>query len=85
MLLRGFFYRLKMKYIILSFNPIVFFYLMGLSITPISIVFGVYSIYFKFVLGGNLFIRAALSILLFIVGVQFLFFAMLFDMQNEKN
>ena len=85
MLLRNFFWRLKMKYVILSFNPMVLFYLAGLVITPISIVFGVYSLYYYFVLGGPLFIRAALSLLLFIVGMQFLFFAMLFDMQNEKN
>jgi hypothetical protein len=85
MLLGNFFWRLKMKYVVLSFNPIVFFYLMGLVITPLSIVFGVYSLHYYFVQGGPLFIRAALSLLLFIVGVQFLFFAMLFDMQNERN
>jgi glycosyltransferase involved in cell wall biosynthesis len=85
MLLGDFFWRLKMKYVVLSFNPVVFFYLMGLVITPLSIVFGVYSLHYYFVQGGPLFIRAALSLLLFIVGIQFLFFAMLFDMQNEKQ
>ncbi|MFH2112161.1 MAG: glycosyltransferase family 2 protein [Candidatus Bathyarchaeota archaeon] len=85
MLLRNFFWRLKMKYVILSFNPVVFFYLAGLMITPVSIVFGVYSLHYYFVQGGPLFIRAALSLLLFIVGMQFLFFAMLFDMQNDRN
>jgi cytochrome c biogenesis protein CcdA len=74
-----------MKYVVLSFNPIVLFYLMGLIITPISLGFGAYSLYYKFVLGRDLFIRLALSMLLFIVGIQFLFFAMLFDMQNERN
>jgi glycosyltransferase involved in cell wall biosynthesis len=85
LLLKGFFHRLKMKYIILSFNPLVFFYLMGLMITPLSIILGIYSLYYKFILDGDLFIRAALSMLLFIVGIQFLFFAMLFDLQNERN
>ena len=85
MLLRNFFWRLKMKYVVLSFNPIVFFYLLGIVIVPISMGFGVYSLYYKFVMGRDLFIRAALSLLLFIVGIQFLFFAMLFDMQNERN
>lgn len=84
MLLRGFFWRLKMKYVVLSLNPVVFFYLAGLVITPLSVVFGVYSLHYHFVQGGPLFIRAALSLLLFIVGMQFLFFAMLFDMQSEK-
>lgn len=85
MLFSGFFYRLKMKYIILSFHPLVFFYAMGLIITPLSIIFMAYSIYYKFVLGRDLFIRLALSMLLFLIGTQFTFFAMLYDMQNEKK
>ena len=85
MLLRNFFWRLKMKYVVLSFNPIVFFYLMGIIITPLSVGMGVYTLHYYFIRGGPLFIRASLSLLLFIVGIQFLFFAMLFDMQNERN
>jgi len=85
MLLDNFFWRLKMKYVVLSFNPIVFFYLMGMIITPISILFGGYSLYYKFILGEDLFIRLALSMLLFIIGIQFLFFAMLFDMQSQQG
>jgi hypothetical protein len=61
MLLRDFFWRLKMKYVVLSFHPLVLF-------------------------GGDLFVRGALSLLVFILGVQFLLFAMLFDMQvNERE
>jgi glycosyltransferase involved in cell wall biosynthesis len=85
MLLKNFFWRLKMKYVVLSFNPVVFFYLMGIIITPISIGFGAYSFYYKFILGEDLFIRLALSMLLFIIGIQFLFFAMLFDMQSQRG
>ena len=85
MLLRNFFWRLKMKYLILSFNPIIFFYILGIIISPVSLVLGIYSVYHKFVLGGNLFIRGVLSLLLFIIGLQFLSFAMLFDMQLEAS
>jgi glycosyltransferase involved in cell wall biosynthesis len=85
MLLNNFFWRLKMKYVVLSFNPVIFFYLMGMIITPISILFGGYSLYYKFILGQDLFIRLALSMLLFIIGIQFLFFAMLFDMQSQQG
>jgi glycosyltransferase involved in cell wall biosynthesis len=85
MLLKNFFYRLKMKYMILSFNPLVLFYFLGLLITPISIGLGIFSLYYKFVLGGALFMRGVLSFLLFIIGMQFLFFAMLFDMQMDTS
>jgi hypothetical protein len=85
-LLKDFFWRLKMKYIILSFHPLVLFYLFGIILTPLGFLGVLYSIYYKFVEGGDLFVRLVLSFLLFIVGVQFLLFAMLFDMQvNERE
>lgn len=86
MLLKSFFWRLKMKYVVLSFHPLVFFYLFGIILTPMGLLGVLYSLYYKFVQGGDLFIRLVLSFLLFIVGVQFLLFAMQFDMQvNERE
>ena len=85
MLQKNFFYRLKMKYVVLSFHPLILFYLLGIVLTPISIGLGIYSLYYKFVLNGPLFMRGVLSFLLFIVGIQFLFFAMLFDMQMDSS
>jgi glycosyltransferase involved in cell wall biosynthesis len=84
LLLRDFFWRLKMKYIILSFHPIVLFYLFGIVFTLLGTFIGLYTLYYKFVLGGPLFVRGVLSALLFIIGLQFLSFAMLFDMQAES-
>jgi glycosyltransferase involved in cell wall biosynthesis len=83
LLLRDFFWRLKMKYIILSFNPLVFFYLFGLILTPIGFALGLWSLYMWTIYGASLFIRGTLSMLVFIIGLQFLLFAMLFDMQNN--
>jgi len=83
-LLRNFFWRLKMKYIILSFNPLVFFYLFGMVLTPLGFGLGMLSIYLWLYQGASLFIRTALSTLIFIVGLQFLFFAMLFDMWDNS-
>jgi len=83
LLLRNFFWRLKEKYLILSFNPLVFFYLFGLILTPVGFILGVWSVYIWLYQGASLFIRAALSTLIFIVGLQFLLFAMLFDMQDN--
>ncbi len=84
LLLKDFFWRLKMKYVIFSFHPLVLFYMLGILLTPIGLFGGLYSLYFKFVLNGSIFIRGALSMLLFIIGLQFLLFAMLFDMQNSN-
>ncbi len=86
MLLQNFFWRLKVKYVIYSFHPLVLFYILGIMLTPIGILGILFSIYYKYVVGGALFIRGTLSLLVFIIGVQFLLFAMLFDMQvNDRE
>lgn len=85
LLLKDFFWRLKMKYVILSFHPLVLFYMLGIFLTPLGLFGGFYSIYYKFILNNSVFIRGALSMLLFIIGLQFLLFAMLFDMQATNG
>ena len=86
MLLRKFFWRLEMKYVVFSFHPLVLFYMLGIVLTPIGILGGLFALYYKYVIGGALFVRGALSLLVFIVGMQFLLFAMLFDMQvNDRE
>jgi glycosyltransferase involved in cell wall biosynthesis len=85
LLLRDFLYRLKMKYIILSFHPIVIFYLFGFSLTLAGLLAGLYTIYFVFIQGGPLFIRGVLSLLIFALGFQFLSFALLFDIQESRG
>lgn len=81
LLLKNFLWRLKMKYLWLSFHPLILFYAFGIILAPIGLFGGAYSLYFKFVLGGSIFVRGVLSLLLFIIGIQFLSFAMFFDMQ----
>jgi len=85
MLLRDFFWRLKMKYVVFSFHPLVLFYMLGIVLTPIGLFGGLFALYYKYVIGGDLFVRGALSLLVFIIGVQFLLFAMLFDMQVDNS
>jgi len=86
MLLRKFFWRLEMKYVVFSFHPLVLFYMLGIVLTPIGILGGLFALYYKYVIGGPLFVRGVLSLLVFIIGVQFLLFAMLFDMQvNDRE
>ena len=86
LLLRDFFWRLKEKYMILNFHPLVFFYFFGVVIVLTGIIFGIWSIYLKIIQDTELFaIRAALSLLIFFMGLIFLLFAMLFDMEQERN
>lgn len=85
LLFRDFLWRLKMKYILFSFHPLVLFYILGFILMPIGISGIIFSLYIKFILGESLFVRGVLSLLLTIIGMQFLFFAMLFDMQVNSN
>jgi len=85
LLLKDFLWRLKEKYVLLNFHPLVFFYVLGAICILTSIVLGTYSLYIKLVFDEALFIRATLSILLFFIGSMFLLFAMLFDMEQERN
>jgi glycosyltransferase involved in cell wall biosynthesis len=85
LLLRDFLYRLKMKYIVLSFHPLVVFYLFGFVLTLTGVMAGIYTLYFVFILNGPLFIRGVLSLLIFALGFQFLSFALLFDIQESRG
>jgi GT2 family glycosyltransferase len=86
LLFRDFFWRLKEKYVVLNFHPLVFFYVFGMIIVLIGIIFGVYTIYLRWFVETELFVvRAALALILFFMGSMFLLFAMLFDMEQEKN
>ncbi|MFA5294486.1 MAG: glycosyltransferase family 2 protein [Methanoregulaceae archaeon] len=85
LLLKDFFWRLKMKYVVLSFHPLVFYYGMGFFFTILAILGGIYSLYFKYVMGNQMFVPLVLTLVLFGLGMQFWLFAMLFDMQQEKD
>jgi len=85
LLLKDFLWRLRMKYIWQSFHPLVLFYAFGIILTPIGIFGALYSLYYKFILNQSIFVRGVLSLLIFIIGLQFLFFAMFFDMQVDSS
>ncbi|MXV61859.1 glycosyltransferase [Natronorubrum sp. JWXQ-INN-674] len=85
MLLRNFFWRLKVKYLVLDFHPLALFYLFGVTTAGLGIAGSLWSLYAKFVLGDPLFVRASASLLLFSIGSMFVMFAMLFDMQSNES
>jgi glycosyltransferase involved in cell wall biosynthesis len=85
LLFKDFFYRLRTKYIILSFHPLVIFYLFGIVMALTGIFAMLYTLEFVIIEHGPLFIRAVLSILIFAIGLQFLSFALLFDIQESRD
>jgi glycosyltransferase involved in cell wall biosynthesis len=85
LLFRDFFHRLRMKYIVLSFHPLVIFYLFGFLLTLLGLGAGVYTAYFVLVDHGPLFIRGVLTLLIFALGMQFLSFALMFDIQENRE
>jgi glycosyltransferase involved in cell wall biosynthesis len=85
LLISDFLWRLKTKYVILSFHPLVLFYLLGSFFCLFSLVLGIYSLYFKYILLEPIFVPAALTLIALGIGMQCIFFAMLFDMQEERN
>lgn len=85
LLLKDFLWRLKTKYVVMGFHPLVFFYLFGVAFSAISVLMGIFSLHFKFIQHEAIFVPAVITLLMFGLGVQFLLFGMLFDMQAEKN
>lgn len=85
LLLTDFLWRLKTKYLVLNFHPLVFFYAAGAVFTIIGIFGGIYSLYFKFVQGHPIFVPLILSLIILGMGFQALFFAMFYDMQQERG
>jgi glycosyltransferase involved in cell wall biosynthesis len=85
MLSKRFFWRLKEKYVIRDFHPLVFFYLLGLVLFPIGLVFGMYLFFFRIFVGHVMATSALFAVFLFISGLQSLFFAMWFDMERNKD
>jgi glycosyltransferase involved in cell wall biosynthesis len=83
MLIRGFFWRLFTRYLLWDFHPLVFFYTLGMTLLPLGVLYGFYLVWQQLVGIGVSGPRAVLSALLIIAGLQFLFFAMLFDMQES--
>jgi glycosyltransferase involved in cell wall biosynthesis len=85
LLVKGFFWRLREKYVIRDFHPLVFFYLFGLVMSFAGLGLGITLVVLR-ALGHD--ITAATGILvalLLIFGSQFTLFAMWFDMESNKD
>jgi glycosyltransferase involved in cell wall biosynthesis len=85
LLLKLFLWRLKEKYVIRDFHPLVLFYLLGFVLTPIGIVFGCYLLIYRLFVGPVAATSALFAAFFAISGLQSLFFAMWFDMEYNKE
>ena len=85
LLVRNFFWRMLVKYVARDFHPLVFFYLMGVPLVLLGVGGGIWAVYDRVANDNLLFQPMAISLLVFGLGMQFLFFAMYFDMNEAKR
>jgi len=85
LLVRCFFQRLFEKYVIRDFHPLVFFYSLGLLAFPSGMLIGVYLLFYRLASGPVSATSALFSAFLVISGLQFLLFAMWFDMESNRH
>jgi glycosyltransferase involved in cell wall biosynthesis len=84
-LTKGFFWRLKEKYVIRDFHPLLLFYAAGLTLCPTGLLLGVYLVLYRLLVGPASATSALLAVFLAISGLQFLLFAMWFDMEYGRD
>ena len=85
LLVKGFFWRLREKYVIRDFHPLVFFYAFGFFATLAGLVLGGIEIGYR-IAGYDVSVGTVVLIaLLLISGSQFTLFAMWFDMEANKD
>jgi len=80
-----FFYRMVQKYVIRDFHPLVFFYLMGVTLFVPGTLFGLYLVLHRMFVGTVATTSALLAVFLFVSGLQSIFFAMWFDMEYNRT
>jgi glycosyltransferase involved in cell wall biosynthesis len=85
LLLKGFFWRMREKYVIRDFHPLVFFYLLGIVMLTAGLVLGIVETALR--IAGNPIPAATIVLvaLLLVSGSQFTLFAMWFDMESNKD
>jgi glycosyltransferase involved in cell wall biosynthesis len=85
LLVKGFFWRMKEKYVIRDFHPLVFFYALGFLMSVLGLALGITEIVLR-ALGNQITAATVVLVaLLLIFGSQFTLFAMWFDMESNKD
>jgi glycosyltransferase involved in cell wall biosynthesis len=85
LLWKGFFWRMREKYVIRDFHPLVFFYFLGFLMVTVGLALGIFESVLRFQ-GHNITPATVVLIaLLLISGSQFTLFSMWFDMESNKD
>jgi glycosyltransferase involved in cell wall biosynthesis len=85
LLFKGFWWRLREKYVIRDFHPLVFFYVLGALMTLAGLVLGLVEVVLRFMGNEITTPTIVLVALLLISGTQFTLFAMWFDQESNKE
>ncbi|TAL57191.1 MAG: glycosyltransferase family 2 protein, partial [Bacteroidetes bacterium] len=85
LLLKLFLWRMKEKYIIRNFHPLVFFYFLGFFFFIATLLLSVRIIWFVYVFGNIPPINALAAMFSFMSASLFTLFAMWFDMEANKE
>ena len=85
LLFKCYFWRMKEKYVIRDFHPLIFFLVFGLLLTGGGLLLGLYILYLRVAHGGLSPNAVIFDALCLIMGVQMLFFAMWMDMEHNKG
>jgi glycosyltransferase involved in cell wall biosynthesis len=85
LLFKGFFWRLKWKYVIRDFHPLVLFYFLGILLFGLGVAAGILYTVLR-ILGNPIPAATAVLVALCVIsGLQFLLFAMWFDQESNKE
>jgi glycosyltransferase involved in cell wall biosynthesis len=86
LLFKGFWWRMKEKYVIRDFHPLVFFYALGTLMTVLGLLLGVVVAVSRLFFGNEITTPTIVLVaLLLISGTQFVLFGMWFDQESNKE
>lgn len=84
LLFRCYFWRMKEKYIIRDFHPLIFFLFFGMLLTGGALLFGAYLVYLRLTVGPLSPVAAVFATVCLNSGIQSILFALWMDMERNK-
>jgi glycosyltransferase involved in cell wall biosynthesis len=85
LLLKSYFWRMKEKYIIRDFHPLVFFLALGLFLLAVGLGLAAWMLYYRLTTGSIAATTVIFDAFCLIMGAQTLFFALWMDMEHNKS
>jgi glycosyltransferase involved in cell wall biosynthesis len=85
LLVKCYFWRMKEKYIIRDFHPLIFFLTLGLMLTGLGLLLGLWIVFHRLTEGALAATTVIFDAFCLIMGVQMVFFAMWMDMERNKG